>query len=233
MKQNQMTLNTKPYKDIIKEVWIDDRENSRKDYFSLKYKDFNPSIRHLRHGDYIFIGYNGVKVCVEFKTGEDFLSSIDPSTNHLHNQVYGMIQDYDYTFVIVECKDLDKTATKKFYQTGINVPVQMINGAVSDLNTVSTVLFSQSPFQTADLLMRMAGKVIEEKPFLWKFGKKSTNTALNYLNCIHGLKNKAYDIVTTLNLHTKKDLDNLTIDDLCKVNGVGRKTAEYILAELG
>ena len=233
MKQNQMTLNTKPYKDIIKEVWIDDRENSRKDYFSLKYKDFNPSIHHLRHGDYIFIGYNGVKVCVEFKTGEDFLSSIDPSTNHLHNQVYGMIQDYDYTFVIVECKDLDKTATKKFYQTGINVPVQMINGAVSDLNTVSTVLFSQSPFQTADLLMRMAGKVIEEKPFLWKFGKKSTNTALNYLNCIHGLKNKAYDIVTTLNLHTKKDLDNLTIDDLCKVNGVGRKTAEYILAELG
>lgn len=228
-----MTLNTKPYKDIIKEVWIDDRENSRKDYFSLKYKDFNPSIHHLRHGDYIFIGYNGVKVCVEFKTGEDFLSSIDPSTNHLHNQVYGMIQDYDYTFVIVECKDLDKTATKKFYQTGINVPVQMINGAVSDLNTVSTVLFSQSPFQTADLLMRMAGKVIEEKPFLWKFGKKSTNTALNYLNCIHGLKNKAYDIVTTLNLHTKKDLDNLTIDDLCKVNGVGRKTAEYILAELG
>lgn len=228
-----MTLNTKPYKDIIKEVWIDDRENSRKDYFTLKYKDFNPSIHHLRHGDYIFIGYNGVKVCVEFKTGEDFLSSIDPSTNHLHNQVYGMIHDYDYTFVIVECKDLDKTATKKFYQTGINVPVQMINGAVSDLNTVSTVLFSQSPFQTADLLMRMAGKVIEEKPFLWKFGKKSTNTALNYLNCIHGLKNKAYDIVTTLNLHTKKDLDNLTIDDLCKVNGVGRKTAEYILAELG
>lgn len=227
-----MTLNTKPYLDIIKEVWIDDRENSRKDYFSLKYKDFNPSIHHLRHGDYLFHGYNGVKVCVEFKTGEDFLSSIDPSTNHLHNQVYGMIRNYDYTFVIVECEDLNKTATKKFYQTGINVPVQMVNGAISDLNTVSTVLFSQSPFQTVDLLMRMAGKVIEEKPFLWKFGKKSTNTALNYLNCIHGLRNKAMDIVETLDLHTKKDLDDLTVDELCQVDGVGKATALKIINEL-
>ena len=80
--------------------------------------------------------------------------------------------------------------------------------------------------------MRTAGKVIENKPFLWKFGKKSTNSALNYLNCIHGLKDKAVLITDTLDLHTKKDLDNLTLESLMSVDGIGKVTAEMILREL-
>lgn len=226
-------INTKKYEKIIKDVVIDSHELARKDFAMEQYAPFNPTIQELNMGDYLFTGYNGVRVCVEYKEGADFLSSIDSSTNHLHNQVYRMIHEYDYTLVMVECEDLQKLCTKRFYQTGLNTSVQEINGAISDLNTVSTVLFSQSMYGAFDLMMRSVGKLIEEKPFLWKFGKKDTNSALNYLNCIHGLKNKANIIVSELGLRTKADLDNLTLEDLCNIDGIGEITAEMILAEIG
>lgn len=232
MKMMTPKIHTKNYEKIITQVLIDDREQDRKDFVMEQYAPFNPSIKHLDVGDYIFIGHNGVKIAVEYKTVNDFLTSIDPAENHLHNQVFRMIQKYDYCFVIIECKNLEKALTKRFYQTGINTTVQQVNGAVSDLNMVSTVLWSQNQFDAFDQLMRTAGKVIENKPFLWKFGKKSTNTALNYLNCIHGLRNKATDIVETLDLHTKKDLDDLTLEDLITVDGIGKGTALKIINEL-
>lgn len=226
-------IKTKKYENIIESVVIDNRELDRRDYAMEQYAPFNPIIRQLDYGDYIFKGHNGVRVCVEYKTGADFLTSINRDTNHLHNQVHGMIHNHDYCFVMVEVEDLNKLINKRFYQTGLRMSVQEINGVISDLNTVCTVLYAQTRFGAFDLMMRQAGKIIQQKPFLYKFGKKSHNSALNYLNCIHGLDNKAKDIVDTLGIYTKKDLDNLTIEDLCKVDGIGEKTASMILAELG
>ena len=226
-------INTKKYEKIIEKVVIDSHELDRQEFAMEQYAPFKPSIEPLDTGDYIFIGHNGVKVAVEYKTGSDFLTSIDSSENHLHNQLYRMIHEYDYNLIMVECKDLQDLCTKRYYQTGLNISVQEINGAISELNTVSTVLFSQTRYGAFDLMMRSAGKLIADRPYLWKFGKKSPNTALNYLNCIHGLKNKASDIVETLDLHTKKDLDKLTIKDLMKVDGIGEITAELILNEIG
>lgn len=226
-------IKTKKYENIIEQVIIDDRETDRIDYAMEQYASFNPIIRHLTYGDYIFKGYNGVRACFEYKTGNDFISSIGQGNNRLHNQVYGMIHNHDYCFVMVEAEDLQKLTTKRFYQTGLSMSVQEINGAVSEFNTVATVLYSQSRFGAFDQMMRTAGKVIQQKPFLYKFGKKTPNTALNYLLSIHGLNDKAVAIVDTLGLRTKKDLDNLTVDDLCKVDGIGKKTAEVILFEIG
>lgn len=225
-------IKTKRYEKIIKQVIIDVHENDRKDFAMEQYAPLNPIIKPLDTGDYVFIGHNGVKVAVEYKTGSDFLTSIDTAENHLHNQVYRMIHDYDYNFVMIECDDLSKLVNKRFYQTGVSTSVQEVNGAVSELNLVSTVLTSQSVYGAFDLMMRSAGKVIEQKPFLWKFGKKSVNPALNYLNSVHGLKNKAVDIVDTLGLHTLSDLQNLTVGDLLQVDGVGEVTAELILASI-
>lgn len=226
-------IKTKKYEKIIESVVIDNREKDRIEFAKEQYAPFNPIVRQLQYGDYIFKGHNGVRVCFEFKTGSDFLTSISHDSNHLHNQVYGMIHNHDYCFVIVQVEDLQKLITKRYYQTGLTMSVQEINGVISDLNTVCTVLFAQTQFGAFDLMMRMSGKIIQQKPFMYKFGKKSTNTALNYLSCIHGLNDKAADIVNTLGLRTKKDLDNLTVDDLCKVDGIGEITANLILAELG
>lgn len=223
----------KKYLKLIESIQIDDREQDRIDYAMEQYALFNPTVEHLDMGDYIFTGYNGVKVAVEYKTGSDFLTSINREDNHLYNQLYRMIHEFDYNFIMVECEDLGKLCTKRYYQTGLNTSVQEINGAISTFNTVATVLQSQTRFGAFDLMLRMAGKVIENKPYLYKFGKKSHNTALNYLNSIHGLNNKANDIVEALGLRTKKDLDNLTVNDLTNVNGIGKVTAEMIIGELG
>jgi ERCC4-type nuclease len=229
----QPKINTKKYEKVIEQVVIDNRETDRIEYAEEQYSPFNPIVRQLQYGDYIFKGYDGTRVCFEVKEEGDFLSSIGQGNNHLHNQVYGMIHNHDYCFVVVIVKDLEKLITKRFYQTGLSMSIQEINGVVSELSTVCTVLFSQTRFGAFDLMLRTAGKMIMDKPFLYKFGKKSTNTALNYLACIHGLDNKAADIVDTLGLRTKKDLDSLTVDDLCKVNGIGEITAMNILAEIG
>ena len=229
----QPKINTKKYEKIIKSVIIDDRENDRKEYSMEQFAPFNPSIEHLRFGDYIFTGYNGIQVCVEYKTGSDFLTSINRETNHLHNQVYEMIHEFDYHFVIIEVEDLQKLCTKRYYSTGLSMSVQEINGVISELSTVTSVLFAQTKFGAFDLIMRTAGKLIEQKPFLWKFGKKSHNTALNYLSSIKGLDKQAETIVNTLNLHTKKDLDNLTVEKLMTVDKIGKVKAEMIMSELG
>ena len=229
----QPKINTKKYEKIIKSVIIDDRENDRKEYSMEQFAPFNPSIEHLRFGDYIFTGYNGIQVCVEYKTGSDFLTSINRETNHLHNQVYEMIHEFDYHFVIIEVEDLQKLCTKRYYSTGLSMSVQEINGEISELSTVTSVLFAQTRFGAFDLIMRTAGKLIEQKPFLWKFGKKSHNTALNYLSSIKGLDKQAETIVNTLNLHTKKDLDNLTVEKLMTVDKIGKVKAEMIMSELG
>lgn len=227
-----MQINTGKYKDVISNVLIDDRENKRIEYALKQYKDFNPLKSHLDIGDYIFVGYNGVKVVFEYKTGSDFLNSINDGNHHLHNQVYDMITNFDFTFVIVECVDLMQQADELYYSTGISMSLPQINGAISEFSTVSTLLHVQTQYQAFDLMMRVAAKIITEKPYAYKYGKKTTNSALNYLGAIKGVDNYAEIICRTLDLHTLKDLQNLTLSDLTSIKGIGAKKAEKIINQL-
>ena len=224
-------ITTTKYKDIISKVYIDDRENERIDYAIEQYEDFNPCRERLDIGDYIFENPEGLQVVFEYKTGSDFLSSITED-NHLHNQVVQMVQNYDYTFVIVEVEDLRGEMQDRYYSTGIDISLPQINGAISTFCTESTVLFTQTKYQAFDLMMRMAGKIFKNKPLRYKYGVKSTNTALNYLTSIKGLDKKAENIVNTLDLHTLTDLLDLTVEDLVKVDLVGESTAKKILKEI-
>lgn len=225
-------INTEKYENIIKKVLIDNRENVRVEFAKKQYSSFNPSIHQLEYGDYIFIGKNGIKVVFEYKTGNDFLNSINSETFHLHNQIYNMITNEDYTFVIVESTDLMHELDELYYSVGINMSVSQINGAIAEYCTVSTVLIVQTQYQAFDLMMRIAGKIIQQKPYRYKYGKKTTNHALNWLSAQKGLDTKAEDICRELNLKTKKDLDNLTKEKLMSVEGIGEKTAKKILSDI-
>ena len=225
-------INTQQYEGIFSKVYVDDRENKRIDYAMEQYAPFNPIREHLDIGDYIFVGENGVKVVFEYKTGSDFINSITEN-NHLHNQTYDMITNFEYTFIIVETKDLKKELDSLYYATGKDVSLSQINGAISEYSCVSTVLFTQTKYQAFDLMMRVAGKIIQNKPFKYKFGKKSPNYALNLLSFIRGIDSKAEDIVNTLNLKTRKDITTLTKEDLLQVDGIGEKTAEKIIKNIG
>ena len=227
-----MNINTKPYENIIEKILIDDRENERVQYAMEQFAPFQPTKSHLDIGDYIVMGYNGIKVCVEYKEAGDFLTSVVGESNHLHNQTYDMVTNFDYTFIIVQVEDLRKELNKRYYQTGQDISFQQINGAVALFNTVSTVIMTQTRYQAFDMIMRQAGKLIVEKPILYKFGKKDKNAALNYLSAMKGVGKRAENIVNTLEVKTLSDLLNLTKEDLMKVELVGEKTADMILKNI-
>ena len=228
-----MKINTKAYEDVIVKVLIDDRENDRIDYAMEQYAPFNPSVEHLDIGDYIFVGNDGTEVAVEYKKDGDFLSSVVSDTHHLHNQTYDMITNYDYSFIMIECDDLRGELQKRYYSTGQDISFPQLNGAIAEFNAVSTVLFAQSKYQAFDLMMRQAGKLIQKKPFKYKFGKKTRNSALNYLSAIKGLDKFADRICEELQLKTLMDLINLTKEDLMTVKGVGSAKADLILRNIG
>lgn len=222
-------INTSGYVPLISNVLVDDREQLRIDYALEQYDSLNPVVTHLEYGDYIFIGENGVRVVFEYKTGSDWLNSINNEKNHLHNQVHDMITNEDYTFIIIECDDMISEVDQLYYSTGISMNLQQIDGAISTFCTVSTVVQAQSQYQAFDLMMRIAGKIIENKPYSYKYGKKSKNSALNYLKAIKGVDNAAITIVSQLKLHTLKDLLELSVEDLCKLDGIGEAKAKNII----
>lgn len=220
------------YIDIIDSVLIDNRENKRVEYSLSQFSDLNPVVCQLSVGDYIFVGKNGIKVVWEYKTGNDFINSITDENHHLHNQIYEMVTNFDYTFVLVQSEDLRAVLDELYYATGVSVSLQQVNGAISEFSTVSTLLQVQTQYQAFDLMVRTSAKIIQQKPYRYKYGKKSTNSALNYLSAIKGLDSKAETICRQLRLHSLSDLLELTINDLTSVDGIGRKTAEKIIGEL-
>ena len=230
---NMQQITTKNYEHLISQVFVDDRENKRVDYVMEQYAPFNPSKKHLDIGDYIFIGNNGVKVVIEYKTGQDFLNSITSEDNHLHNQTWEMITNFNYSFIMVETMDLKRELDSLYYATGRDISLSQINGAITTFNTVSTVLFAQTQYQAFDMLMRQAGKIIEMKPLRYKYGKKSTNWALNILSGMKGIEKIAENIVNTLDLNTLNDVMCLTKEELLTVPLVGNKTADKILNNIG
>lgn len=215
----------------IKKVIIDDREGGRIRYAQLDaYEDLNTEVAHLDYGDYIFVGNNDVKVCFEYKTGTDFISSI---YNHrLHNQVSQNIRIYDYNFVIVEAFNLERILQKFYYQTGVDVNIHRVNGLVAQINTVATVLFSQTRENAFDLMHRQAYKIINNKPFLYKFGKKSNNPILNYLSSIKGISSQAEIIVNELNINTLEELLAVKEEDLVGLPTIGKTRARQIIQKI-
>lgn len=226
-----LKLNTKKYEQHINKVFIDDREHARIDFAENLYKNFNPSVVRLRYGDYVFEG-DSIKVGFEFKTADDFLSSIDDST-HLHNQVFEMVNfgGYDFCFVIMS-GDVIKTILEREESINRMVTMPQINGVTSSVLMSCPIIYVNNDLQAFDLMMRIAGKFIQNKPVKYKYHRKSYNTALNLLSSIHGLDEKANLIVDGLDLHTIDDVLKLTKEQLTSVDGIGDITAENILAEI-
>ena len=225
-------INTVNYEDVIAAVLIDAREVDRKDFALSQYAKLNPSVVQLDVGDYVFRGFNGVEVVFEYKKDGDFLSSIVGESHHLHNQTYDMITHFDYTFIVVQCVNLIELINKRYYQTGQDISISQVNGAIAEFSTVSTVLFTQTKYQAFDLMMRVAGKIIQGRPFKYAYGKKTENAALNFLSSMSGVDKYAEIISKELNLKTLEDLFNLKKEDLLTIDGVGSKKADLILKNI-
>ena len=219
-------------KEKITTLYIDDREDPKRQKQFIEYnQEYDPKIRHLKYGDYHYITDKGNRVVWEFKTGSDFLTSIQD--NHLHNQVVNMKRKYDYTFLIIVVSDWDYLLSSYRRMTGIDVSLKRVAGQIAFFNCHTTVIQCKSLRNAMYLMKRQSEKLVEDKPLLYKFNKKSENYALNRLNCIHGIgEETAENIVEVLKLETEQDILNLTLNDLTSVDGIGIKRGENILSKI-
>ena len=213
-------------------VQIDSREKDRVKSASKYFKEqgLEVEVCELEVGDYLFDN----KVCFEFKLVSDFIASIQDG--RVFNQSIDMAENYDHTFVILHG---DLQTRSKYIAMSRNyreVNLFQYIGAISSLNRYVTVLQCYSPFinESYYTMMTQSKKCLQNKPIVKKFEKKNKNPALNWLiYCNYGLNHKrGKAIVDKLNLKTLKDLQELTIDDLTSVKGVGEKIANNILEGL-
>ena len=147
---------------------------------------------------------------------------------HIFNQTVRACQNYKYQFIIVQVHDMKSLIDRFFYQSGVDMSIEQVNGAVASLNTISTVLFADTLYDSFDLMYRQATKVFEDKPLTYKFQKKSMNPALNFLHGIHGIDKQVEVIVDKFNLYSLYDLFNLTENDLKTVPNIGEAKAKNI-----
>ena len=219
-------------KEKITRMYLDDREDTRRLRRVCEHNtEYNPKIRHLKYGDYHYLTNKGNRVVWEYKTGADFLSSIQD--NHLHNQVYHMKKHYEFTFLIIQVNDWEYLLQSYKRQTGIDVSLKRVAGELALFNCHTTVVTARTLDNAVYMMKRQSEKLIDNKPLLYKFNKKSPNYAINRLNCIYGVSGDiATNIADTLHLESEKDLLNLTLDDLMSVNGIGKRKAENIYKAL-
>lgn len=214
------------------QVKIDSREQDRIKSATEYYKSqgLKVEIAELPIGDYIFTD-GTEEVVFEFKTVEDFVSSIQ--NGKIFNQAINQAENYNYHFVMIYGDDHSRAkalAMSKHYQ-----PVTYYGylGAIASLNRYTTVIESYSP-AINEAYYRMlinAKKSLQNKPIVKKFEKKHKNNAFNFLcYAIYGINyKKAKAIIDTYDLKNLSDLQNLTIEKLVKVDGIGEKNAIKIM----
>lgn len=210
---------------------IDSREKERIPYSMEFFKKYNPSIKELDTGDYIFD--NGEeKICFEYKTVRDFIGSV--SDGRIWEQVKRMNDEFNWGFVVIEgtIEDLQRENKRRMLQqnTGRPFSLNQFYGAIARLNCYTTVVQCHNQAQAFNYMEKQMLKIFDDKPMLKHFKSDADNSALNYLNCINGIGFKTGKlIVDEFNIKSLNDL--LTVvenEDLTSINGIGKKTEEII-----
>ena len=205
-----------------------DRVQSAKDYYERQGLDVE--ICELEIGDYIFSDGND-EVCFEFKLISDFISSIQDG--RVFNQCISQAENFNHHFCVIHGDLATRSKCIAMTKNYRQVTVFQYISAICSINRYSTVIQVSSPFinESYYTMLTQAKKCLQNKPIVKKFNRKSKNNAFNWLcYCNYGINaKKATAIIETLNLHTLNDLQQLTIEKLMTVDGIGKKNAEKII----
>jgi len=215
-------------------VTIDTRETDRirpaMFYFSI---NNNVSVQELETGDFLF--EDGEKQAVfEYKTMADFINSV--TEGRVFNQAIDQQREFMNHFVIVEGTDEDrKTVTDDlYYSTGLTFTKKQFYGAITRLNTFTTVIRVPNRKTAFEVMEQQAKKCFDEKAIAKVFPKSEGNSAFRFLcYCCQGVGPvTAEKIVEELKLKNLEDVMNLTKTDLMKINRIGDATASSILEQV-
>ena len=161
----------------------------------------------------------------------DFVSSIQ--NGRVFNQSINMTENYDYSFVMIHGDLATRSKCLAMSRNYQQITVYQYIGAISSLNRYVTVLQCYSPYlnESYYTMLTQARKCLQKKPIVKKFPRKDKNVCFNWLAyCNYGISaKKATAIVDTLDLHTLNDLQNLTLEELLTVEGIGKKNAKSII----
>lgn len=221
------------------QVMIDDREKQDRIKKAVKYykdKEYEVFITENTYGDYIFHDtITNLDVAFEYKTIEDYINSI--KDNRVFNQALNQSNNYDYHFVIVVGTDAEKEAVIKEHGfiTGNFISDEQFYGAYASLVNITSLI--QVPKEkTAFMVMgKVAKHCCDIKPVLKRYSKSRGTPALRLLN--NNVNRVGYitaqKICDELDWITIDDVfNNISVDKLVEVDGIGVKTAENILSQL-
>lgn len=213
----------------LMKVQISDKEQTRIPKAEEYYQSLglDTEVCNLKYGDYVFDN----KVAIEYKTMADYISSIQDK--RVFNEAINQAEHFDYHYVLIQGNEHERS--KCLAMTKHYVPVNMFQylGSIASLNRYTTVMEVYSPFinEAFYKMYIQAKKDLSQKPIVKKFPRKHRNPAFNYLcYCIYGINHKkAQLIVDTYHLESLTDLLELTVEDLCLIEGIGPKTAHNII----
>ena len=203
---------------------IDSRETKRIKSATKYYEnlDYEVTVSTLDTGDYLF----NDQVVYEFKTMQDYMSSIHDG--RLFRECIDQTEYYPYHFCIIQGSNYDLKRALDYS----NISMRQYIGSISRLNTYTTVINCMGGVNLAYYTMHnQTKKCLDNTGKVKQFKCKSYNVPFNFLAYnIRGISYKKADaIVNTLNLETLSDLQNLTIEKLLTVDGIGQKNAELIM----
>lgn len=212
-------------------IQIDDREKNSRIEKAIEYfqdKGDNVKVAHLEIGDYIFNN----EVVFEYKTLEDFVNSV--KSRRVFNQAVDQSMNFKYHFVVIVSTDRQRRAyfnksTSVGFKGGYFNEDQYI-GAISRLNTYTTVIQADYELQAFKYMHSQARKCLDNKQVVKRLATKTDNPAFNWLMDIkHISDNTAQLLVDNFNLYDLNSLFQLDYEEMQQVKGVGVETAKIVM----
>ena len=198
-------------------IIVDTRETQSAVVRQLALKNIDVVLKTLPVGDYIL----SENVGIERKTDSDFVDSL--KDGRLFNELHNLSQNFFIPILILEGNPIN--------HPGYSKPA--ILGAIASIvvNMRISVMYTDSPGNTADLLEALLKKVHQDKKSSKKvYTKKTSTEAEAQEQIVSGIPGinlyRAQELLTAFS--NVENIFNADSDDLEKVSGIGKKTAKKI-----
>lgn len=214
---------------------VDDREKGSRVESALKFfneEGFQTKKERLPVGDYLF----DKKLVFEWKTPNDLVSSI--MNKRLFKQIQRMRQ-YPFSYVIIVGNPFEYLKEQYYIRKKTTLQeftVKNLLGAIATIVEHDNLIMVDNEHQAFTIMSYLAKNILTkdnhepiDKPVC-----KMTDAVGTFLCCIDTISTKkAILIKEYLQLECLRDLLNITKEDLTNIKGIGGKTADKIIEEIG
>jgi Fanconi anemia group M protein len=182
-----------------------------------QHEDVLFSTAHLEYGDYCILD----EVAVERKTASDFIASV--CSRRIFDQCAKLSRHAFKVLMIVEGNP---------YRTSNKISDQAVQGALLSISVAwqIPVLFSRSPAQTVDMLVRAGRQALPALNPALPVGRKPGRLKNRRLFFLQGLPSIGPRLALRLMQHFTclEKVLHASADELMAIEGIGRKKAEHI-----